>query len=192
MAAPHRAINRPVLFSAAAITALSLVIHSEKAHAYCVFNRSKGDITAMQLPFSPSSFKQVIPPNGSKCCNFSEPTCVHHGSTSRTDRTDFAIFAKKIDTNAITADQIFAKDILPILSKAADKFIKVPIASPISKELGKANDELIKKGAAGTIATYNGGVITYYDPKKYYGCWTGDCKGQDINSDGTTGHPKGI
>lgn len=51
------------------VTAGTCLLKTEPASAYCVYNDSDKAITALQLPVDADSFKQVIDPGSSKCCN---------------------------------------------------------------------------------------------------------------------------
>ncbi|WP_375498151.1 hypothetical protein [uncultured Nostoc sp.] len=158
------------------------------AAAYCVYNDSDQDITALQLPVKPDSFKKVIGPKNKECCNFSETSCLTTATDGPEGLTKFAVYKGNFNTSAITAQTIFEK-IATILAGS------IPIigasAQPAADEIFKALDEYIPESAKiNTVVTYNGGVVVYKGGVDLFGCWTGSCIGQDVNGDGTKGVPK--
>lgn len=155
------------------------------AAAYCIYNDSDQDITALQLPIDADSFKQVIGPKQNKCCNWQDTSCTAepHGQF---DKTSFALYRGSTDVNAITASEVL-QNIVGILGPA------VPVIGPavqgVTDQIFGALDTYITKDSGiGIIATYNGGVITY-NGTNAFGCWTGTCIGNDVNVDGSVGPP---
>ncbi len=57
------------------VAALFLSAFASQASAYCVYNRSDKHIVAFQMPITSRSFKKVIKPNKSACCNWSNWDC---------------------------------------------------------------------------------------------------------------------
>ncbi|MEH1838558.1 MAG: hypothetical protein V7L20_07270 [Nostoc sp.] len=155
------------------------------AAAYCIYNDSDHDITALQWPIDADSFKQVVGPKQNKCCNWQDTSCTAdpHGQF---DKTAFVLYNKSIDVSALTAAKIL-ENIVGILGPA------IPYVGPAVKE---ATDQIFdsldtyvsKDSGIGVIATYNGGVITY-NGTDAFGCWTGTCLGNDVNADGSMGPP---
>ncbi|MBC6430376.1 hypothetical protein FM036_05825 [Nostoc sp. HG1] len=155
------------------------------AAAYCVYNDSDQDITALQLPVKPDSFKKVIGPKKNECCNYQETSCLTTPTEGAEGITQFALYNGNFNTSAITAQTVFEK-IFTILAGS------IPViggsAQPAADEIFKALNEYIPESAKiKVVTTYNGGVLVYKGGADAFGCWTGSCMGQDVNGDGSTG-----
>lgn len=153
------------------------------AFAYCVFNESDHDITALQLDIKPDSFKKVVKPHSRECCNWKDTSCTKN-KDGREGKTSFALYNGSHNTSAITAQSVLRKiasitvSIVPVIGGAA---------KDATTEIFDALDTYITKNAQlGVVTTYNGGII-WYDGKEAVGCWQGPCKGNDINADGSKG-----
>ena len=155
------------------------------AAAYCIYNDSDHDITALQLPIDADSFKQVVGPKDNKCCNWEDTSCTAdpHG---RFDKTYFALYNQSTDVDAITAAEILEKvdGVLAQLIPGVGSAVK-----EVQDQIFDALDTYITKDAGiGVVESYNGGVIVYNGTDAFY-CWTGSCTGNDVNGDGSMGVP---
>lgn len=187
-------LNKPIFFalSLGIGAATFTLVKTEPALAYCVYNDSDKPITALQLPVDGDSFKQVIDPGSSKCCNWSDDDCTAE-QDGRYGKTAFVLYKGALDTDAITASEILEEvnKIAIQIFDAAAGIVNIPPVGSIA--VNKIYDELDSSGYApqeqklGIVPTYNGGVIVYDGSGDPVGCWTGSCQGQDVNGDGTTG-----
>lgn len=169
---------------------------SKTVSAYCVYNKSNTTITVLQLPLSERSFKSVIPPNGNKCCNWSDTTCV--ASEGRYEKTPFLIYKGNVNkdnlriviNNTVTARYYLKQinsDLEPLIKNILLTSGIPPITSDIAEKIYSSLDKFVSKNLAlGVVQTYNGGDI-FYNGSVPLGCWEGPCKAQDINKDGTRG-----
>lgn len=149
------------------------LLKTEPASAYCVYNESGETITAVQLPIKGDSFKAVIEPGEDSCCNWKDTSCT--SSSGRYDSTSFLLYEGALDIDGITAAGGLGEftSIVPGIEDVAEK---------ITEKFHASGHEFL-----GGVTTFNGGVVWYDGNKPPVGCWTGPCRGQNINNDGSTG-----
>lgn len=152
---------------------------TEPASAYCVNNQSDKEITALQVPVKGDSFKAVIEPGKSSCCNWSDTSCTTNGD-GRYGITTFLLYKGALDTDKITEQKVAEEVLGTITGGLTDK-----IFEKLEQEGYASKDDRL-----GPVDTYNGGVVWYDGTKAPVGCWTGPCQGQYVNNDGTEGYPK--
>ena len=189
-----------ILISSAVIVG-SLLLETESAEAYCVYNRSESDtIAALQLPITTSSFKEVIPPGDKKCCHFSEKSCTSMNDGERDGKTVFLLLKGELEEDLEkNQDLITVRAIPEDINRVASKIIDFirgsndipPIDSNLEQELYEQGRQYVQPDAnleeLGVVVTYNGGIVWYDGQQEPVGCWKGPCQGQDINFDGTEG-----
>lgn len=64
--------------SASKLVVLSMLVvafATSTAEAFCIYNKWSAPISAYALPIDGSSFKKVIAPGSSQCCNWKDQTC---------------------------------------------------------------------------------------------------------------------
>lgn len=157
------------------------------AEAYCIYNDSDQDITALQLPIDADSFKQVIGPKQNKCCNWQDTSCTDPTKgQGQFDKTSFVLYRGSTDVSAITAAEVL-ENIVGVIAPV------IPVVGPAVQGItdqifGSLETYFTKDSGIGVIGTYNGGIISY-NGTDAFGCWSGPCIGNDVNADGSKGPP---
>ena len=71
------------------LSVVALAFATSTAEAFCIYNQWSASISAYALPIDGSSFKKVIAPGSSQCCNWNDQTCFdtadYEVSTGATD-----------------------------------------------------------------------------------------------------------
>lgn len=171
-------------FVSAFIVATGIFLSSAlPAYAYCVYNGTGEPITAFQLPHSFSSFKEHIPANDKRCCNWKEASCVDNYDKGRYDGETSFILMKGEAPLFNSALQ----GVLDKIFKVADNATYGASSIATDEIRKKLQERRVAVRDAVVVKTRNGGIIDYKGPDDAYGCWQGPCKGPDTNNDGSKG-----
>jgi hypothetical protein len=104
------------------LVALALTACAAPSSAFCVYNKDIIDVTFFAWPPSAHTFKAVVKPGDSACCNWNNPTCFSKDEgdddadpLARCADVLFYIADKALDTDAITK-KFIAKEVEEILA----------------------------------------------------------------------------
>ena len=84
---------------------VSFAAGGNEAQAFCVYNKAQSPVSVLQLPISESSYKAVVKPGGSDCCNWRE--C----GGKRYDQSLFVVYTgnHRDGLDSITRERVWEK-----------------------------------------------------------------------------------
>ncbi|KAK9788590.1 hypothetical protein WJX73_004941 [Symbiochloris irregularis] len=95
------------------LAALAVLLSASPAAAFCAYNTGSSPVTFMTWPVSGQTFKKVVQPGQSACCNFNQNTCTAAAEgqdgpnpTTQCQGIQMYMTAQSLNTNQITSNFI--------------------------------------------------------------------------------------